>query len=60
MAKVIPSPSGRVAARYRVDGTALVCRDARLSPVEIGDTKQPDFKPQIKIPRWDKIGRAHV
>jgi hypothetical protein len=41
-----------------VVGTALVSKDASLSPVEIGDTKQPDFKPQIKFPRFDNYANA--
>lgn len=51
-ARTLPPHAPAIAARYHVEGTTLIARDARLSPVEIGDRKQPAFHPQIKIPRW--------
>lgn len=60
MATTIPPASAAIAAAYAVEGTALVGRDRRLSPVEIGDTKQPDFKPQIKIPRWNNAANVSI
>ena len=40
-----------LAGLYTEDGTALVSRD-RTWATEIGDTKQPDFHPQVKLARW--------
>jgi len=45
------------AAGFEAKGTTLA-REAKADPkdrieVEIGDSKQPDFKPQVKIKRWD-------
>ena len=49
--------SSEVADKYTLVNNALktVVKDnpKDLVEVEIGDTKQPDFKPQVKIMRWD-------
>jgi hypothetical protein len=52
-----PEPDLHV-ARYRALGTAVVDQVSAHAPVEIGDTTQPDFKPQIKIPRWANQANA--
>lgn len=49
--------SPEIRQRFRIENNALK-RDVKENPkdritVEIGDSKQPDFKPQAKIMRWD-------
>lgn len=39
-------------ATYVLTGTTLVAKSAQF-PIEIGDSKQADFYPQIKLPLWD-------
>jgi hypothetical protein len=55
---LLPALSPRLATAYTMRGTALVAKAGSLSPVEIGDTKQLDFQPQIKIPRWNNQANA--
>lgn len=58
MAHNLPqSISEEISARFVVDKNTLFC-DVKDTPrdriqIEIGDSKQPDFKPQVKISRWD-------
>ncbi|MCX6223160.1 MAG: hypothetical protein NTV01_00140, partial [Bacteroidia bacterium] len=45
------------AAKYRIENNTF-CREAKADPkdrleVEIGDIKQSDFFPQVKLKRWD-------
>lgn len=49
--------SREISARFRVERNTLT-RDVKDNPrddirIEIGDSKQEDFKPQLKIMRWD-------
>lgn len=56
--KDIPSKlSKEVEEKYRVESNTFI-RDVKDSPkdkitVEVGDSKQPDFKPQFKVARWE-------
>ena len=48
-----------LAARYTESGTALVSRNEEWR-TEIGDTKQPDFYPQVKLIRWSNESNFSV
>jgi hypothetical protein len=57
MSKLPTRLSSEISARFQSSGNTL-SRDIKDNPrdlitLEIGDSKQPDFKPQAKISRWD-------
>lgn len=49
--------SEEVSSKYQIENDTFSCivkdSDADRLVVEIGDSKQIDFKPQVKIMRWD-------
>jgi len=52
MAIDLPELSPEILAKYQLANNALISRNKEFS-MEIGDSKQADFLPQIKLCRWD-------
>jgi len=57
MAAIPPILPVEINAKYKVENETFL-REVKANPkdrieVEIGDSKQPDFKPQFKVMRWD-------
>ncbi len=48
-----------LATAFTVDGTALVSK-TKAFETEIGDVKQPDFQPQVKIKRFNNAANLSV
>src|SRR3990172_2462493 len=57
MAAIPPILPVEINEKYKVENETFL-REVKANPkdrisVEIGDSKQPDFKPQFKFMRWD-------
>ena len=49
-----------VASKYDQVANTLIAKDVSFAETEIGDLKQPDFQPQVKIKRWDNEANFSV
>ena len=45
-----------VASKYGQVANTFIAKDTSFAETEIGDAKQPEFYPQVKIKRWDNEG----
>ena len=42
-----------VASKYELAGQTFTAKEKSFAVLEVGDSKQPEFYPQVKLARWD-------
>lgn len=58
MASLPSQKTGEILSEYNINDNNTLAKEAKSDAkdrieIEIGDSKQPDFKPQIKVMRWN-------